>query len=58
MISFYRLEQQIEEAMLAAHVPGLVLAIVQNQEILYARGFGVTGVEDSGFRRHPAPLIT
>jgi CubicO group peptidase (beta-lactamase class C family) len=32
----------------AAGVPGLALAVVQGDEVVYARGFGVTSVEDGG----------
>ena len=37
MINFYNLEQQIEDQMHVAHVPGLALAIVQSQDVLYAK---------------------
>lgn len=57
MFNFYLLEQQIEEQMNTAQVPGLALAIVQNQEILYARGFGVTSVEDGGLPVTPQTLF-
>jgi len=40
--------QQIEARMHSQAVPGLALAIVKDQEILYAHGFGVTSVEDGG----------
>ena len=46
MLNIYRLEQRIEEEMETGRVPGLSLAIVQGNEVTYARGFGVTSVED------------
>ncbi len=48
MLHAYSLEQQIEARMHSQVVPGLALAIVKDQEILYARGFGMTSVEDGG----------
>lgn len=57
MLNFYKLEQQIEEQMKAARVPGLALAVVQNQEVIYARGFGVTSVEDGGAKVTPSTLF-
>ncbi len=46
MLSLYSLEQHIEAQMKAARIPGLALAIVKDQEVIYAKGFGVTSVED------------
>ena len=46
MLHPYQLEQQIQELMHAAYVPGMALAVVQDRDIGYARGFGVTSVED------------
>src|SRR5581483_7052762 len=57
MLHIYSLERQIQDLMQTAHVPGLALAIVKNQEILYARGFGVTSVEDSGMPVTPQTLF-
>jgi CubicO group peptidase (beta-lactamase class C family) len=54
---FYNLEKQIEDQMSVAHVPGLALAIVQHQDILYAKGFGVTSVEDGGLPVTPRTLF-
>jgi CubicO group peptidase (beta-lactamase class C family) len=44
-LNLYALEQQIEARMKAGHVPGFVLAIVKNQTVIYARGFGFTAVD-------------
>jgi CubicO group peptidase (beta-lactamase class C family) len=51
------IEQYIEEQMRAAHVPGLALALVQSLEVVYAQGFGVTGVEDGGLPVTPLTLF-
>lgn len=45
MLNFYTLEQKITSWMKAASVPGAALAIIQNRQVMYARGFGVTSVE-------------
>jgi CubicO group peptidase (beta-lactamase class C family) len=37
--------------MKAGHVPGFAIAIVHGQEVIYARGFGVTSVEDGELPR-------
>lgn len=55
MLHSYRLEQQIQEFMQEAHVPGLAVAIVEDQDIVYARGFGVTSVEEGGIPVTPRP---
>ncbi|MDQ2902113.1 MAG: beta-lactamase family protein [Chloroflexota bacterium] len=57
MLNIYQLEQHIEEQMQAAQVPGLALAIVKDQAVIYARGFGVTSVEDSGVPVTPQTLF-
>jgi CubicO group peptidase (beta-lactamase class C family) len=48
MLNLYALERQIQERMALGQVPGLALAIVHNLEVTYARGFGLTSVEDGG----------
>jgi hypothetical protein len=40
MLSFYELEGQIKAQMKEAHVPGFALAIVQDLQVLYAKGSG------------------
>ncbi|MHB8600901.1 MAG: serine hydrolase domain-containing protein [Ktedonobacteraceae bacterium] len=58
MFQVYSLEQQIQQRMQAQKVPGLALAIVKDEEIIYARGFGVTSVEaDSGLSVTPQTLF-
>jgi CubicO group peptidase (beta-lactamase class C family) len=48
VLNVHDLERRIDEAMTAAKVPGLSIAIVQGEEVAYARGFGVTNAEDDG----------
>jgi CubicO group peptidase (beta-lactamase class C family) len=57
MLNFYALEQRIGDRLHAAHVPGLSVAIVYNHEVIYARGFGVTSVEDGGLPVTPQTLF-
>jgi len=57
MLNIYSLEQQIEAQMKASRVPGLAIAIVRDQEVIYARGFGVTSVEDGGLPVTPQTLF-
>ncbi len=54
-ISF--LEDQITARMQRAQVPGLALGILAEGELLYARGFGVTSVEDGGLSVTPETLF-
>jgi CubicO group peptidase (beta-lactamase class C family) len=51
LLNVDQLEQQIETQMKAGHVPGFAIAIVHGQEVIYARGFGVTSVEDGELPR-------
>ncbi len=57
MLNLYQLERLIETRMTEAHVPGLTLAIIEQQEVIYARGFGVTSVESGGLPVTPATLF-
>lgn len=57
VLNVYRLEQEIQEAMRAARVPGLALAIVWDGEITYARGFGTTCIEEWGRPVTPQTLF-
>ncbi len=58
MFQVYQLEQQILQRMQAQKVPGLALAVVKDEEIIYARGFGVTSMEaDSGLPITPQTLF-
>ena len=38
-------EERIEAGMKAGHVPGFALAIVRDQEVIYAEGFGFTAID-------------
>lgn len=40
-----------------AHVPAVALAVVNKQEILYTRGFGLTSVEEGGATVSPRTLF-
>lgn len=51
------LERQIEDRMQAGRVPGLALAIVHGQDVIYAKGFGTTSVEDGGVPVTPHTLF-
>lgn len=44
MLNVYQLEELIRAQMKEGHVPGFALAIVQDLQIVYAMGFGVTAV--------------
>ena len=57
MLNVVALEQDIEARMQAAHVPGLALAIVKGQGVIYARGFGIISVEDGGLPVTPQTLF-
>lgn len=57
MLNLYALERQIQERMAGARVPGLALAIVHNLAVTYARGFGLTSVEDGGLPVTPDTLF-
>jgi CubicO group peptidase (beta-lactamase class C family) len=56
-LNFYQLEQLITEAMQAAKVPGAAVAVIYNNEVVYANGFGVTSVEDGGLPCTPNTLF-
>jgi CubicO group peptidase (beta-lactamase class C family) len=47
MLDYGELERLITDKMREAIVPGLALAIVQGDEVIYARGFGVTSTDDN-----------
>lgn len=57
MLNVQALEQDIQKHMQTAHVPGLALAIVQDREVIYSRGFGLTSVEDGGLPVTPQTLF-
>jgi CubicO group peptidase (beta-lactamase class C family) len=57
MLNVHRLEQRIADEMEAAGVPGLALALVHRQEVVYAGGAGVTSVENGGAPVTPQTLF-
>ncbi len=46
MFNTYALEQRIAAHMGAVGAPGAAVAVISGAEVVYARGFGVTSVED------------
>lgn len=46
MLNVHAFERRVDAAMAEAKVPGLALAIARDEEIVYARGFGTTSLED------------
>ena len=56
-LNIYGLEQRIADVMGQARIPGMALALFQEQEVVYARGFGVTAVDDGGLPVTPRTLF-
>src|SRR5688572_28246126 len=46
MLDIPALEQKIREGMSTAFVPGLALAVIYDNRLIYQNGFGITSVED------------
>lgn len=57
MLDTVQVEERLALEMSAGQVPGLALAIVRGQEVIYAQGFGVTSVEDGGLPVTPQTLF-
>ena len=57
MLNITELEQLVETAMQTAKVPGAALAIVHERKLIYARGFGVTSIEDGGIPVTPQTIF-
>lgn len=57
MLNIRRLEQEIERQMESTQAPGFALAVMREHEIVYARGFGVTSVEDAALPITPDTLF-
>ena len=57
MLNIYELEQRIAQDIQARRMVGMALAIVQGGEVTYARGFGITSVEDAGLPITPSTLF-
>lgn len=57
MILIPAIEQVIQEEMQKNQIPGLAIAVVHKQEIIYAKGFGTTSVEENGVPVTPDTLF-
>ena len=57
MLDIAELEELVAAQMAEARVPGLALALVRDGALAYARGFGVTSVEDGGSPVTPDTLF-
>jgi CubicO group peptidase (beta-lactamase class C family) len=57
MLNLVELEALIDTAMQTAKVPGLALGIVHERKLIYARGFGVTSIEDGGVSVTPGTIF-
>ncbi|MBE2269775.1 MAG: beta-lactamase family protein [Anaerolinea sp.] len=57
MLNLIELEALVTAAMQAAKVPGAALAIVHERKLIYARGFGVTSVEEGGIPVTPGTIF-
>ncbi len=57
MLNIYELEHEVEGLMCDAHIPGLALAVVGDGDVSYARGFGVTSMEDGALSVTPNTLF-
>ncbi len=57
MFNSYSLERWLEERMAAAEVPGVAIAVVRGGEVVYARGLGMTSVEEGGLPVTPRTLF-
>lgn len=57
MFDIEALEQQIAERMAATPTVGFVVAVARGDEVVYARGFGVTSAEEGGVPVIPQTLF-
>lgn len=57
MVNYYELEQRIQRVVQGQHVVGMALAMIHGAEVTYARGFGLTSVEDAGLPVTPDTLF-
>lgn len=57
MLNMYRFEQRIQDYVAAQEIVGLALAVVKGTDVIYARGFGTTSVEDGGLAVTPRTLF-
>ncbi len=52
-----QLQPIIEQVMLQQSIPGLAIAIVENQKVVYAKGFGVKKLDDKSEKITPQSLF-
>src|SRR5215208_4789266 len=52
-----QLEPLIEQALKQANVPGFAIAVVQNQKVVYAAGFGVKNLTNKNEKITPQSLF-
>jgi CubicO group peptidase (beta-lactamase class C family) len=57
MLNIEQLERCVADVMRTSSIPGLALAIVSDQAVIYAQGFGVTSLEDGGLPVTPQTLF-
>ncbi len=57
MLNVYQLAQCVADVMQTSRILGLALAIIRDRTIAYARGFGVTSLEDGGQPVTPQTLF-
>jgi CubicO group peptidase (beta-lactamase class C family) len=54
---FQKFERQLQQLMADQHIPGLAVAIVKDESIIYTQGFGLTSVEEGGVPVTPGALF-
>lgn len=57
MLDLAGLAAHITERIRVGHVPGLAIAVVQGEEVVYTNGFGVTSLEEGGVPVTPRTLF-
>src|SRR5687767_14217391 len=57
MLNIFDLEALVTSTMESAKVPGAALAVVHENKLIYARGFGVTSVEEGGSPVTPGTIF-
>jgi CubicO group peptidase (beta-lactamase class C family) len=57
MLDIDELERRIAPEMQQYAVPGFAMAVVEGDDVTYARGFGVTSVEDGALPVTPHTLL-
>jgi CubicO group peptidase (beta-lactamase class C family) len=58
MIDYQQLEEHIQQYIAPQAILGLAIAIVQGENVIYRKGFGVTSVEDSALPITPKTLFS